>query len=215
MIRPRAVVQAALRYVRDNPDALVRAAVDATGLRFGVPLAALRWAVTQTKPSKKSPKDIELGAAPPGLRVAATVDAMGTPLRASAVVRIDEVTITPGSLRVGLRLSSVRLTLVGESDAPIATLIKSGALDVSKPGNLLKFIPKRPPAIVEAEGDRIVLDLMRVPKLAANRRLKRALAILTPLLGVKRIETEGDHLVLALRATPAGLREAFVALRQD
>ena len=59
-------------------------------------------------------------------------------------------------MRIGMRLSDVKLALLGESDAPVATLIKSGALDLSKPGNLVKFLPKRPPAIVEAEGDRIV-----------------------------------------------------------
>ena len=39
----------------------------------------------------------------------------------------------------------------------------------------MKFLPKRPPAIVEADGDRIVLDLMKVPAVADNRRLRRML----------------------------------------
>ena len=59
-------------------------------------------------------------------------------------------------MRIGIKLSDVKLALLGESDAPVATLIKCGALDLSKPGNLVKFLPKRPPAIVEADGDRIV-----------------------------------------------------------
>ena len=33
-------------------------------------------------------------------------------------------------MRVGLRLSDVKLALLGESDSPVATLIKSGALDL-------------------------------------------------------------------------------------
>ena len=95
---------------------------------------------------------------------AATVDAMGTPIRASAAIRIDEVTLSSESIRVGIRLNDVKLALIGDSDAPIATLIKSGALDLSKPGNLVRHIPKRPPAIVEAEGDRVVIDLFKVPE---------------------------------------------------
>lgn len=212
MFSPRAMLQAAVGYVRKNPDEVVRAAVNATGLRFGVPLATLRWFAGQIKGSK-APKDVEISSAPPALRFSAVVDAMGTPIRASAAVKIDEVTITEDSLRVGVRLRDVKLALVGESESPVATLIKSGALDLSKPGNLVKFIPKRPAAVVEAEGDRVVVDLMKVPKLASDPRIRRALGILSPVLGVRAIETDRDHLYVKLRATPAGLPEALGKLR--
>jgi hypothetical protein len=53
---------------------------------------------------------------------------------------------------------------------------------------------------------------MKVPALAKNGRLKKALAILTPILGIRAIETDRDHLYVALRATPAGIREALTAL---
>ena len=42
MLDARAVLNAAVDYVRKNPDELVKAAINAAGLRFGVPLAALR-----------------------------------------------------------------------------------------------------------------------------------------------------------------------------
>jgi hypothetical protein len=90
-------------------------------------------------------------------------------------------------------------------------LIKSGVLDLSKPGNVVKVLPKRPPAIVDASGDRIVLDLMKVPALQRNPRFKRALAVLSPVLGIRSIETDGEHLYIALRATPRGLSEAVSA----
>ncbi len=121
--------------------------------------------------------------------------------------------MSPESMRVTVRLRDVKLELVGESDSPVATLIKSGALDLSKPGNLVKFIPKRPPAIVEAEGDRIVVDLMKVPKIAENARLRKALSIVTPVLGVGAIETDSDHLYVKLRASPLGLLESVNAIR--
>ena len=91
--------------------------------------------------------------------------------------------------------------------------MKSGALDLSKPGNLVKFIPKRPAAIVEAHDDRIVIDLMKIPQIGNNPRVRRALSIITPLVGIRAIETDGDHLYVALRATPAGLGQAIAALR--
>jgi len=212
MFSPRAMIQAAVGYVRKNPDEVVRAAVNATGLRFGVPIATLRWFAGQLK-GAKAPKDVEISSAPPALRFSAVVDAMGTPVRASAAIKIDEVTITESTLRIGVRLREVKLALVGESESPVATLIKSGALDLSKPGNLVKFIPKRPPAVVEAEGDRVVIDLMKVPKLASDKRIRRALSIISPVLGIRAIETDRDHLYVKLRATPAGLPEAIGKLR--
>ena len=65
------------------------------------------------------------------------------------------------------------------------------------------------------EGDRIVVDLMKVPQLAENSRFRRALAVIAPVMGIRAIETDGDHLWVALRATPAGLLEAFEAVRAD
>jgi len=211
---PRALLQAAVGYVRKNPDEILKAAVNAAGLRFGVPLAALRYLTAQAPMGKKAPKDIEIGSAPPALRLSASVDAMGTPLRATAAIKVDEIDIAPDSMRIGVRLSDVKLSLLAESDAPIATLIKSGALDLSKPGNLVKFVPKRPPAIVEAEDDRIVVDLMKVPAIAENSRLRKILSIVTPLIGIRAIETDRDHIYVALRATPSGFARALAAVRE-
>jgi hypothetical protein len=213
MIQARAIVEATVDYIRRNPDEIVKAAINAAGLRFGVPIAALRWLSSQAKLPKKAPQDIEIGSSPPALRFSASVDAMGTPVRASAAIRIDEVDFSGDAMRVGLRLSDVRLSLVGDSDTPVATLIKSGALDLSKPGNLVKFLPKRPPSVVEAEGDRIVLDLMKMPRIADNDLLRRLLSVITPVVGVRAIETDRDHVYVALRATPRGLRRAIAALR--
>jgi hypothetical protein len=213
MLDARELLNAAVDYVRRNPDELVKAAVNAAGLRFGVPLAALRYLTTQAKLPKKAPQDIDIGSAPPAIRISLSVDAMGTPVRASAAIKVDEIDLSPEAMRIGIKLSDVKLALLGESDAPVATLIKSGALDLSKPGNLVKFLPKRPGAIVEAEGDRIVVDLMKVPAVADNSRLRRALAIVTPVINVRAVETDRDHLYVALRAIPRGLPRAFAALR--
>lgn len=212
MFKPRAMIEAAVGYVRKNPDEVVRVAVNAAGLRFGIPLASLRWLAGQVQ-GKKAPKDVEITSTPPALKLSAVVDAMGTAVRASASIKVDEVSISSESVRIGVRLRDVKLALVGDSDSPVATLIKSGALDLSKPGNLVKFVPKRPPAVVEAEGDRVVIDLLKVPKLAENPRFKKLLGILAPVVGIRAIETDRDHLYVKLRATPAGLPAALGVLR--
>jgi hypothetical protein len=213
MLNPRALLSAAVGYVRKNPDEVVKAAVNAATLRFGVPIAALRFLAAQAT-GRKAPRDISIDASPPALRLSATVDAMGTWVRASASIRIDEVTLGADTIRVGIRLNDVKLALVGDSDAPIATLIKSGALDLSKPGNLVRHIPKRPAAIVEASGDRVVLDLFKIPKIAQNGRVRKILGVITPILGIRAIETDRDHLYVALRASPGGLGRALEAMRE-
>ncbi len=209
----RGAALAAVEYIRKNPDELALATKNAFGLRFGVPLAALRYLAAQVG-GKKAPKDIALSTSPPALELGATIDAMGTSLRAQAAIKIDEVEITPDSIKVGVRLSGVRLQLLSDSDSPIATLVKSGALDLSKPGNLVGVIPKRPAAIIDAKDDRIVVDLMKVPKIGSNKRLRKFLAVVTPLVGIRAIETDNDHLYVTLRATPSGLRQAIDAAKE-
>jgi hypothetical protein len=214
MLDARALATAVVDYLRRNPDEIVKAAVNAAALRFGVPIAGVRWMLSQARLPKRAPRDIEIGSAPPAIRVSLSVDAMGTPVRASGAVRIDEIGLSLDAMRIGFKLSDVKLALLGESDTPVATLIKSGALDLSQPGNLVKFLPKRPAAIVEADGDRIVVDLLRVPALAGKAWLRRALAIVTPVVAVRAVETDRDHVYVALRATPFGLPRALAALRE-
>jgi hypothetical protein len=213
MLDARTLLNAAVDYVRRNPDEIVKAALNATALRFGVPIAALRWLSSRASLPKRAPRDIDIGSAPPALRLSLSVEAMGTPLRASAAIRVDEIDLSPDAMRVGLRLSDVKLALLADSETAVATLIKSGALDLSKPGNLVKYLPKRPPAIVEANDDRIVVDLLKVPALSGNGRLRRALAIVTPVIGIRAVETDRDHLYVALRTSPKGLPQALAAIR--
>ncbi|MGD0678044.1 MAG: hypothetical protein ABSC94_21735 [Polyangiaceae bacterium] len=213
MLDARAVLNAAVDYLRKNPEELVRVAVNAAGLRLGVPLAAIRWATSNADLPRKAPKDIDIGSAPPAVRLSLSIDAMGTPLRASAAIRVDEIDLSPESMRFGFRLSDVKLALIGDSETPVATLIKSGVLDLSKPGNLVKFLPKRPAAIVEADGDRIVVDFLKVPAVARNARLRRVLAIVTPVVSVRAVETDRDHIYVSFRASPRGLPRALAAFR--
>ena len=45
--------------------------------------------------------------------------------------------------------------------------------------------------------------------------LNRILAIVAPVLGIRSIETDRDHLWIKLRATPTGLPEALSKLRRN
>jgi hypothetical protein len=210
----KAVLEAGSKYLRDHPEELLRALRNLLALRFGVPLDALRFFAGRAR-GKKGPKDLVLEAVPPGLRVGATIELMGTPVRADATIFIERVSITPEELRFEIRLANVSLKVAEDApESPIAALLRSGALDLSKPGNLAAYMPKRPAFLVEAKDDRVVIDLMRHPKFAKNPRAIRAVALLAPLLTVAGIESDSEHLDVTLRAFPDGLREAVGGIRR-
>jgi hypothetical protein len=208
------VVETFISYLREHPEELLRVLRNGLALRFGVPIAGLRWLAGRLK-GKRAPKDIVIQAVPPGVRVGAELDLMGTAVRASAVVYVENLRIEPETVRIELRLAEVSLKLVDQSaESPIAALLKSGALDLSKPGNLAAYMPKRPALLVEAKDDRIVLDLMKHPKFAHDTRLKRALGLVVPLVTIGAIESDPEHLDVAFRPLPKGVSEVLRGVRR-
>ncbi|HZF47924.1 MAG TPA: hypothetical protein VE093_04700 [Polyangiaceae bacterium] len=210
---PKVLLQKAGSYLKEHPEEIMRGLRGILGLRLGVPIDALRYLAREFGGGKKAPKDVVIEAAPPGIRVGATVDAMGTPLRAKATIFVEEVDVSTEKLTVAIRIADLSLDVLGDSSSPIGGLLKSGALDLSKPGNLVAFMPKRPAVLVDAKDDRLTFDLMKVPKIADNPRIKTAIEILSPILGVRTIATENDHLDVQLRADLAGVSAAFAAAR--
>ncbi len=208
------MLEAAGGYLKRHPEELVRALKNAVGLRFGLPLDAFRWLSARSR-GGKAPRDVELEAVPPGIRLAATVDLMGNQVRASAVAFVERVDLSAAALRIEVRLADVTLDLVEEApDSAVATLIKSGALDLSKPGNLAKYMPKRPAMLVEAHDDRIVVDLMQHPALAHNGRAGKLVDLVTAFIVIQGIETDWEHLDLVLRAFPDGVASAVERVRR-
>jgi hypothetical protein len=207
---PKAVIKQTLAWVRHHPEDVVQAVKNAAAMRLTVPLDALRFLAAEAK-GNRAPTNVEITAVPPGVRVTATVFAMKTSLRVSGTVFIDLVRIGPEELRLEVRLEDVALAVIGESDSPIAALIRSGALNLSQPGRLIANLPKRPAFVVEAGGDWVVLDLMREPKLAA--RLGRVTSLLTPVVTISAIQSSGDLLGVQLSCFPDGLTNAVASLR--
>jgi hypothetical protein len=199
---PKVLFDRVAGWLRKNPDTVVTALRNARHLRLTVPLDALRFLASSAR-GKKAPKDVEITAVPPGLRLGATLYAMKTNIRASATLIIQRVQIRPEEFLFELSVRDIGLKVLGASDSPVAALIQSGALDLSKPGKLVSFLPNRPPFIVEADGDRIVIDLMRDARIA--ERVRKITGLLTPLLTVSRVETAGDHLGIQLACLPDGI----------
>lgn len=206
------VVKSAGRYVTRHPRVVGEIARYALQRRLAIPLDSLRYFANQ--PGGTGPKDIVLSAQVPALGVGATLDAMGTMVRVDANVYVDHVHAGPGELRVTIRVKDLKASVLNNLDGNLAKLLKSGVLNLAKPASLLSMMGgKKPALIVEAKDDMFVLDLMQVKSLARDSRLQKALATLTPVLAVSDVRTEGDHLVLALKASPKGFREALAALR--
>jgi hypothetical protein len=210
---PKLLLREATSYLKQHPEEVLRALRGAIGLRFGVPMDAIRYLAREFGGGKKAPKDIVIEAAPPGIRVGLTVDAMGTELRAVLTVFVEELAVSTEQIRIGVRIEGLTLTVLGGGDSPVAGLIKSGALDLSKPGNLAAFMPKRPAALVDAKDDRVVVDLMKIPSIAANPKLRQALSVLTPVVGVRAIKTKDDHLDVHFKADLSGVPAAIAAAR--
>ncbi len=209
----KAMIGAVSGYLKRHPEEMLRVVKNVALLRLGLPLDALRYLAAQAK-GKRAPKDVQIEAVPPGIRVGATVDLMGAMVRASAAIFIESVTLDAEQMRFEVRLQDVSLTVLGDGgDSPVAALLKSGALDLSKPGNLAAYMPKRPAFLVEAKDDRVAVDLMKHPKIRDNPQAQKIIALVTPLLSVSGIETDWEHLDVHLRAFPGGIGEAMHALR--
>ncbi|MEM7136991.1 MAG: hypothetical protein AAF500_10455 [Myxococcota bacterium] len=214
MPTPQETVDAVRSYLRSHPEEFGRAVRSALGLRFGVPLAALRWLGAQAERSGKV-EDFNIDSVPPGLRVSGNVDLMSTPIRASSIIFVERVVFNEEELTVALRLEEVSLKLNGESESPVAALIKSGALDLTNPGTLVNFMPGRSPVLAEANGNRIVLDLMRDPKIGKNPLVRRAVSLLTSFVTLHGVESNPKHLDIAFRALPVGFGGAVRSVRKN
>ncbi|NVB37151.1 hypothetical protein G6O69_04865 [Pseudenhygromyxa sp. WMMC2535] len=210
-MRPGDALSAARQYLRRNPEELSRILRNAIGMRLGVPLGAFRWLAGELADSDKV-EDLEIGAVAPGLRMAATFDLMDTRVRAGAVLYIDRIALTGDEMRLELRLEDVSLIPVETKKSQISALLVTRSLDLSRPGDLMQHLPDMPSFIVDAHANRVVIDLMRVPKLAKDPLIRHALGLMTALLTLDGIETEGDHLDLMFKPLPQGFVAAADAI---
>jgi hypothetical protein len=205
------VLTAVGKYLTNHPDELARIARKAAALKLGVPLAAFRWLAARGK-GRRMPTDVIIEAVPPGVRLGATLDLMGAKLRASSLVFVERVHLSAEELRIELRFSDAEIQLLDESRSPLAALLRSGALDLTKLGNLIAVMPRRPEFVVEARDDRVVLDLKRHPKLS-SQRADLLLRLITPVVTITEVRTDSEHLDVKLGIFAGGLRAAIEAFR--
>jgi hypothetical protein len=209
----REALVSAGRYAWRDPAVLGRLAKHAAGLRIAIPLDALRWLVTHLLSGEKAPVDVEITAQPPALGLAATVTFMSQKLRLGCSIGIERIQAAPDELQVTLRLRDLKLDSLTPM-SPLDMLLKSGALNLASPASVLGLMGgKRPKVIASAQDDEFVLDLLQIPAVANHGRVRTMLRVLTPMVTIDRIYTEGDLLILGFKATPTGLPRALANLR--
>jgi hypothetical protein len=203
MLDPRDVLNTAYRYFRGHPEEVTRLVKSGFGLRFGVPLAAFRWVIEQVVEDVAA-LDPTIEAVPPGLKLAATLERMETTIRVSMILYVTRIQISSDQARVHLRFEDVNLKVLSEKRTLVSALINSGALDIGQLGDLVRELPKRPPVIAEATGDRVVLDLMRSPRFEDNSIVRHLAGLMSTLITVHGVQTETEHLDVVFRALPRG-----------
>src|SRR5947208_15458033 len=114
----RAALRSASRFMVKNPTTMLSMARHALGMRVAVPLDALRWFIANTPPSKEAPQDVTITPRPPALGLGATIDLMGTTVRANAAVRVDQIEVSEAPFKVKLPAPDVHPKVPGRPPAP-------------------------------------------------------------------------------------------------
>ena len=110
-------------------------------------------------------------------------------------------------------IENLSIDVLSAEKTQLSALIRSGALDLSRPGDLVDELPDLPPVVVFAQGNRIAVDLMKAERFE-NPRLKEIVGVLSALVTVKDVRSEkSEHVDVSLRALPRGPRTATRALR--
>jgi hypothetical protein len=208
----RDAVTSASRYVVQNPGMIARMLAHAIAFRLPIPLDAIKWLADNLANAPGSPP-VTIDSAPPGLQLQGSIAIMGNTMQASAIVNVTEIQLSPDVFNVTVVVADLALE-AENSASPLAQLLKSGALDLTRPADLLKFMGKTPAVIADAHVDTFKLDLLKVPEVAQNDGIRRALNAFTPVVTVREIFSQDDLLLVAFQANPSGLPNTLSAVRE-
>ena len=93
----------------------------------------------------------------------------------------------------------------------LADAIRTGKIDTVNPATLVGNMISVPEMIVEASGQDIVIDLMKVPAIQNDEMLRAAFAAATSYLCVTGIRISHDAIELQLGLLPGGMKEAALS----
>jgi hypothetical protein len=181
--------------------------MQALGGRISIPLSLIRSRLAEL--SEKVALEIE--AESPGLRVRGEAHALGAPIDFSARVDAEGVHVEGEQRTIRIRLSDVELSTTEDAPGPLADAIRNGMIDTGNPATLIGNMMTLPDMIVKAEGQDVVIDLMRVGAIERDEMLRAAFAAATSYLCVTGIHIADDSIELRLGLLPGGPREAALS----
>jgi hypothetical protein len=192
--------------LRLPPAQALRFVTQMLGGRVLVPLSVLREQLARF--SEKV--ELRVDAASPGLTIRGEAHALGAPIAFAARIDTDGVHVDGPRRTIRIRLSEVELSTTPEAPGPLADAIRKGMIDTVNPATLIGNMRPLPDFIVEARGQDMVIDLLRIPMVQRDPRLRSALAVASSYLGVTGIAVHGDDIVLQLGILPGGPRQALL-----
>lgn len=187
-------------------DAL-RLAAHALGGRITIPLSWVRSRLSGLGDKVL----LEVSAATPGLLVRGEAHALGAAIVFSTRVDVGGIEVNGEQRTIRCRLTNVELRTDENAPGPLADAIRNGMIDTTQPGTLIGNMMALPDMIVEAQGQDVVVDLMRVPAIARDDLTRTAVATTTSLLGVTAVHVEDDAIQLKLGVLPGGPKEAVLS----
>ena len=192
---------------RVRPGQVARLLVQALGGRVTIPLCIVR----QRLGGLGDKVALHVEGADPGLRVRGEARALGAPIRFSARVDADGIRVEGNARTASILLREVTLATEDDAPGPLADAIRNGMIDTANPATLIGNMMPLPDMIVRAEGQEIVVDLMKVPPIDADAMIAAGFAAVTSYLCVTRIEIADDAIVLHLGLLPGGAKEAALS----
>jgi hypothetical protein len=192
---------------RLEPDQALRLIAQVLGGRISIPLAVLRARLAPL--GEKVSLDIETAA--PGLRVRGQARALGAPIRFAARLDADGVHIEGERRTVCVQISEAELTTDDDAPGPLADAIRNGLIDTANPATLIGNMMALPEMIVRAQGQEVIVDLMRIPAIERDEMLSAAIAAATSYLCITGIQFADDAIELRLGVLPGGPKEAALS----
>jgi len=192
---------------RLEPAQALRVLRQALGGRISISLSTIRSRLVQM--AEKVALDIE--PATPGLRIRGEAHALGAPIGFAARIDAEGVKVEGEQRLLRIHLSEVELSTSEDAPGPLADAIRTGMIDTENPATLIGNMVSLPDTIVEAAGQDVVIDLMKVPAIESDEMVRAAVAAATSYLCVTGIRISDDAIELQLGLLPGGMKEAALS----
>lgn len=190
-----------------EPAQALRLAMDALRGRLRIPLSLIRAQLARYADKVT----LQVEPASPGLIIRGDARALGAPIDFAARIDVDGVHVEGSRRTIRVRLTQVELSTPPDASGPLADAIRKGMIDTDNAATLIGNMLPLPDAIIEARGQHLVVDLMRIPAVERNIALRSALATASSYLGVTDIRISDDAIVLQLGVLPGGPKEAALS----